>query len=731
MSVKRIAIGAGLLWLVCTAVSSLGPTKGFEPTATITLQATSAKQALKALSDAYQTRLEATPQTAAETVTIRFKAVPLSEAMRRIADAVDGSWKQEGESFLLIRTADQQRAERKSEFDLDVAGIRKAIQKRVEDMGKMQAWNADEADKLATKVKNLVKTFNPNAQQQAFYRQATQLSQEAPIGRAVSQIAAIMDPQELAAVPPYYKTVWSTNPTAMQRPLPAAVAPIIEQFISNQAQWAAAIENHHLTAPTVGGTTYWVGDLGDFQNMESSGKVEVVLLTVQRWNESSSFNFELSAYDSKGKRIAQTQSSLGNIVENYMESMKDVPPQPGEKGITQTPEAAELLASRMANPTQSSKPISPALHDELIHPESVDPLSYFLSSSLIQAAELKEVNMVACLTDNAFYSTFMGTAKEVPVDRFLKRLEYFDEASKIADGWLTLKPTRPYRSRTNRVDRKELGKYLRRIEVKRPLSIEERAAFALALPEPQANYLPTVMASLVKARSEDNFDNNMLRLYGLTTPEQRAKMSSSGLPFEALTDQQMEYVSRMVYGVNSNIQFMPPPQARNAQQIDFNLYYNGLLREPTESLPTGIPRRGVIKLKSDSSYVVMAGPTRNQPYDMAPRELDANSLAWQKYSQERIDLFPWMSDEMQKVDLTRLQFGKRLQITITLQFTPSLSIGQSFDEHDPDQFQTVTIDDLSGDFKKQFTDAYANLAQAYASAKPGTFNRGGGANPPP
>ena len=718
---------AGMTLLALGASCALASSRQADTKVTLTVQATDATHALQQLSDAGKVKLLTTPQTANETLTFRFKDVPISEAMKRIADAVDGTWRSEGETYLLIRTADQQRAERESEFEQDV----ESIKKRTDDLAKMPAWGETEANLLATRVQTLVKGFNPNAASNNFYQQASLLSQQAPIGRAITKIAALMDPHDLAGLPPYYKTVWSTNPTATQRVLPAGVTPIIEEYVLNQATWSAAVESHHLTAPTFGGTTYWVGDFGDFQNAGNSGKVAVVLLSAQRWSKAPMFNLELSAYDDKGKRIGQAQSNLANDYESYMEVMKDDPAQPGVKTIKLDADATALIGFQSRNASTHTK-LPPDLIAKITHPESYDPLRFFLSSSLVQAAEIKDTNMVACLTDNAFYNVLVGASKDISADTFLQRLSFFYTKSELKDGWLVVKPTRASQSREDHADRKELGKYLRRISSGLPMTIDERAAFALALPDQQSNYLCSALASYLEKATNDYFDNNMLRLYGMVTSEQRAKMLSGGISFDSLTENELECVNRMVFGINSNLQYNPPPSQReNGNQIDWDLYYNGLLHEPTESLPDGIPPKGLLKLTTDNSYVVMASPSDSQPYGMRG-EMDPSSLAWQKYSQEHLDLFPWMNEEMQKVDFSRLQYGKRLQMTFTFQFTPVLSLTQSFDQHDKDAFQTVALDGLPDDFKKKYSDAYANLVQSYANAKPGQF--GGpahGANGPP
>ncbi len=728
-----LTLFAGIALLPHHVGSASNRTTQSDPKITLAIQATSMAKALEQLSEASHSSLFTSVQTASDVITLRFKEVPLSEAMKRIADADDASWRQEGEVFRLIRTTDQVRAEKRAAYLKEVETIRKAIQKRSDALAKMPGWNSSEADLLATKVKSLIRGFNPNISNSNFYQQVSQLSQQAPIGRAMTKICAMLDPEELAQLPSSYRTVWSSHPTATQRPLPEGVMPVIEQYMAYQTQWQAAIDKYHVTPPTFGGATYWVGDFGDLQDANSPGKVTTVLLTAQKWSRDSAFSLELSAYDEKGKRIGQAQNSLSTDMSNYTDAMKDVPARPGERTIKPDPEMAPIVSQQFQATQRDPKPYPPQLLKKLLHPEDADPLSYFLSNSLIQASEIKDVNMVGILTDRAFFGSMMGEAKEITADTFIKRLGFFNTSIELKDGWLTVRPTQPDFAREDRVDRKELGRYLRRIVAGKPLTIDEHANFCLTLPPQETNFIPNSMANILHYQDTAYYDHNMLRIYALSTPEQRAKMSGGGLPFEALTESQLECVNKMVYGVNTNLQYTPPQNTDgNNVEFDWNLFYNGLMHEPTESLPNGIPPRGTLKMDVDNSFVVKTQdvPTRN--YTMPGRQMDPSSLAWQKYSQEHPDLFPWMAEESQKVDLSRILYGKRLQLNFTLHFTPVLSLSYSFEEHNSSDFKSVSIDDLPADFKKQFDDAYNGLKQSYANAKPGQFNGNQrGTNPPP
>ena len=182
-----------------------------DPKITLTLPAMSVTSALQALGQTAHISLASSVQTGNDVIVIKLTDVPLSDAMRKIAETLDATWKQEGELYRLVRTADQQRAERNQEYQDQVNKIKKSIKRRADELAKAPAWNTEQAELLATKVKALIKTFNPRSMNSNFYQQTSQLSQQGPIGRAVTKIATILPPDDIASIEPGYRAVWSTN----------------------------------------------------------------------------------------------------------------------------------------------------------------------------------------------------------------------------------------------------------------------------------------------------------------------------------------------------------------------------------------------------------------------------------------------------------------------------------------------------------------------------------------
>lgn len=722
---------AGLTCGSLLVTVAFGAAKQSDPKITMTMEASSAAAALRQLGRAAHVRLLTSPQTANDVISFKFNDVPLSEAMKRIAAVVNGTWKVEDGSQRLIRTAAQQQSESQKEFDETVGIIRKGIQKKKDEQKKMPGWSADEAEALAIRVQALIKSYDPQSKSGDWYQKGNEYSAQTPIGRALVKVVAALDPAELASLPGYMKTVWSSNPTPTQRPLSNEISGIADEFVKAQTDWAAAIDKHQIKAPSIGrGGTAYVGGLGLFQD-DAGGKASVILLSVTRQAPEYGYYCILTAYGPRGKQIAQANTILSYSDDEHKSALLS-PAAVGEEKVKLDDDALALIANRDKSPGRAKK-VAGGLIGRLLRPEQFDPLSIFLSPKLIQAATIKKVNMVAHLSDNMLMPDVYLSTKETPVDEFLQKDVRVGASVDLENGWLTITPKRPSERRLRQADRAVLGKYLRRLSTGRPLSIDELATFVEPLPDTNDNSMPDGLCGFLRRDIYEQYDEDMLRLYGLLTPEQKSRMAGDGLPFGTLSEKELEYVGRMVYRTVTQVGYMPQkaPQGQQAQPEE-ELFKSDLMREPTECLPAGVPPDGILTesvTNTSAVYLLYADPD----VDVSGKRgstWDARQLASLKYMQDRPEIFLHAIDDSNKFNFDRLMFGRQVSMNFTFQFTPKVGMTQDLSGTNLDDFKPATINDLPDDFKKQFQDAYKHYAKIYANAKPGD-PYGTGSAPPP
>jgi len=630
------------------------------------------------------------------------------------------------------RRSDQQRAERNREYALDVERFSTSIQKVSDEIKNMPGWSAAEAENLARRAEGLMRDYRPSAPLSNWFQSASEITKQAPTGRIMKQISGLLDPKELASLPLFYKTVWSSNPTAMQRQLPREIWPCIEQFWQGQAEWSAAADRHNLNDPVANLGNYWLGGFSD--SREQSGKgIGKVLLSATRSTPGGGVSLEFSAYDERGSRIGQSSMTLGEGFDGYMGAMKEDPASQGERMI-QFDGESKMLLSALGGSGRPGQPIPADLLSRVARADLNDPLSYLISPALIQSAEIKGVNMVACLPDSAVYGSLMGRGGDVHVNQILTRLSFFQTTYEIKDGWLVVKPSRPNEARVFRADRTVLAKYLQRLSSGKPLIMEEAGYFAARFPDRVANSLPQQMARFFPGQQNDSYNQEMLRLYGLLTQEQKQRMVNGGLPLKALTQVELDQVGRMIYGASPSLQYrmqIGQPGRSGPQQSDWMLFNTGLLHEATESLPTGIPPQASIKVQVNDSYVVVPSHEGANSNGAHGQMMNAQTLAWVQFSQERPDLFPYITNAGQRTDLSNLEYGVRIDLVFTIDLTPTLSIVQSLDGRGDSDFVKVTLDSVPDDFKKKYLQAYQNYKRAYANARPGQGIGQDGGVPPP
>jgi hypothetical protein len=687
---------------------------------TLTVPAQSVKSALDRLSAELHVPLAASPETAADVVCFRLKDVPFQEALKRIAEAVDASWQPAGSGYRLVRSSEQLRAEKTRETSADVERFRGEIQRATAGLQNLAPWSSGTAERLAVAAESFLKSNDPQGGDIRASAAAYDLTQKTPLGRVVKELAQAMDPRDLVDLPAFYRTVWSSNPTSMQRPFSRDTWQVVENFLKDQAEWNAAVERHGLSDAASLSRGYSTGRVFDWQNM-SPHTVSTVLLSASKVTPSGSVMLEFAAYDKAGRRLGQSQLSLSEFYGEYAQNGKktDGSASPPEQLISFGPDAKYLVASSSGHRAEADA-WPKELRDRVAAPEECDPLALFVSPALIHAAEMKGVNMVASLPDTSISVAAMGNAADVRFDQLLGRLAYFQTSAELKDGWLMVRPMRPSESRIHRADRAVLGKWLRGLASGTPVTLDEEASVALSLPDPRINLLPHFMSGLFHQRPGGEPNPDLLRLYGMLTPEQRQRMTGSGLELGRLTNAELVFVNRLLYGPGTILQFKAPSSEElksGELPPKMALFNNGLLREATEALPSGIPTEGVLRLKLSSSQVAkgnMQGAREGHGQMLTPR-----SLAWQRFSQERTDLFPTATQPGRQVDLTNLQIGWQSNLTFTFAFTPMLSMVFGMDGSVGRDFETVTLDSLPDNFKKQFDDAYQGFVRMYANARPG------------
>jgi len=688
--------------------------------------ALNAKAVLKDLSKVAGIPLTTTPTTADEVLVIRFKNEPLADAMKRIAWAVEGEWKSQGEGFVLARSSEIVHNEERRELALNIKMMKEGLDERRKSLADAQTFNADEAGKLATQVNALVKRFNPQEQNSTFWREKDKLQSAGPLGRALSRLAILFDPEELANMPTQSKVVYALDPTNAQRRLSPAAGDIVQAYLDEQSVWAEAAARQQIHNPEFNGTTYSLGDLTGGLEPLTRDKFGKMLLSVYRWNGMlPSCQFELQIADKQGKVVGRAST---NIMPTYakLESFLTAKPPADAKQLDVPAETAAML--KIYRLQRDESPIVESLRRKLLQPEALDPLGFATGNLLMICADEKDAQMVVDLPDTMLESYFVDGKKFVP-DWFLSRVSYpYLEKSPEATG-IGFRPLYPASEREHRVDRSALGTFLRRYAQGTPPSIDEQASMALSLPRQSENGLPNTLRMGVMRDQLSTPDENVLRFYGHLDDEAKLAAIKGNLKLSQLPPGCKEDLGRILSAQYVNLNYVQP--TGNQDPEAWNRFYNGIYREPTEFMPDGLTASSYLHITVTNDTVARVPQRYVGQASYGAQTMTPQDMAWQIFASSRTDLFPWMATQGQSVPMNKLQYGSRAQLQFTFQFTPQIMMSQALESLDMGDGRYYTLDELPEAFRKQLNEQIELTKKSYANVQPGQFSPNIHASPPP
>jgi hypothetical protein len=382
----------------------------------------------------------------------------------------------------------------------------------------------------------------------------------------------------------------------------------------------------------------------------------------------------LTAYDEKGRTHSSAIVYLNSLsqeeVDTRMARMRAVPPKAEGPTIEPDQEATALIMYRVGSATAPR--LEPALLSKVMDPTKHEPLSLVASKSLVQAAELRNLNLVACISDFEPLGGHLLRGAKVPVDLYLDRLRYLGSEVDVKDGWLVVRPMKPVQDRVRRVDRAVLADYLKmRRENPKP-SIEQRSYFAWRMPLPLDNLLVTFWEMYgLGSNGSIPFgpDQDVLRLLGSLSATQIAA-SKTGVAFRSLSPEQLGVVRRLVYGFEP--WYRPKTGTSDALADLFSTRQN-LASQPTEFMPDGLPPHATLRITETISMVTVAPELRLRDMTRDEAQMDPKAYAREKLRQS--DKSGLSQDELDmRIDLDAIRLARQRKITLTFDLTREIEL---------------------------------------------------------
>ena len=662
--------------------------------------------------------LSTATSTKDDVLCVRFKDVQASEAMKKIAETLNASWRQVDGVYVLERTAAQQRDEQRAEHKAFIEGIAKALAKKAADAKQTPALNNAGMEQLAKDYQVALQTFNP--QDSKTYSKVNQLAGRTPSVRIMPRITAALDPEELAGLPVGIKVVYSTKPTPSQRQFPDYLQPLCDEMLSQGRKWQEVQTNANLHRISTRNSSYGVPGLTE----TADAQPELTYITVLRSSDAS-WEIGLHFMDAKLSEVLSGFDSIGYDYGNVYFAMGKQKPEDKPIKIDLDDEDRAFISS-----FGGDQPVLPALRQKMLDPQQNEPLGMFASKWLLQIAEKKNENVVAYLADSF---VFPGLQKNQEATAsgllgFWKAMQSLNEA----DNWITIKPKKPVFSRQTRIDRGLLGRYLRVMESGRARTIEEDADFALRLESAQSSALLEWWRSALKINGLNMDDSRMLMFYGaLSSNDKSFARGRDGLRLRGLGDECLRQLAPSIYGRYSDLRYEYPgndPGSTEADMVFYRRYSSSLyFQEPTVYFPDGYPQKATLQIYDFTSEVAYVIDSKGG----AGRSFKATDLGWQIFSQSRPDLFEWMKSPQMQIDPTHLALGKRRDLTLVFTFANGMRFIKNLMEVHPPSGRGVPYTQLPATFAKQVQDAIDSSVKQYKDAQPRRQQDGNNKTIPP
>ncbi len=675
-----------MLVISSLAITLLAPARIYQQ-ATVQITGKSLELALPEIGNVFQTKLSASPSTARDVIVMAVKDASLKDVMAHISTAFEATWRETSTGYMLVRTADQVRDQRKRELATRAKTISLGLEAKRKELEKFPVWDEKEADKMIKEYQSLVRTFNPNDQRSSFWQKANELQKRSPLARALSQLISYFDANELAQIGSDSAMVWSSQPTRMQRPLPQRVVQAIGNAVAIEKQWRQKISAAGLSAPQVGNTTYYLPGISD--SNDSLDEAQKVNIRVRNSQMTGGMQVQVTILSSEKAELQSTYDYLNRgFAPDLFESKK-----PKEGEILLELQGFEKACAEAFQPMQQQiKKIEPQFLDLLLNPVQNDPLGLLGGPLLIQYAAKTKQNLVAHVSDMAVL-TFLGQTK-IPLSQFETRFSALLHSISSKDGWLEVQPTMAIEDRENRVDRKALARYVQKT-IGPSFPLEERSTILAQLPLPNSNVLPAVWEMLALGKMSPQVDaSRIVRFYGMLAPNQRLAMKNAQLQARNLQPNQLAELEKVVYGGDGRISItreapkaMKPGRAFNPTS------------DPTEVLPNGIPADALLKVNITEETVAIPIRTGGQPgYYENPAGTNASTLAWNVVEQER-----GINNNTFRGTLSteKINVSQRLNYQFIIELGPGISMNTtSYDL--VGQIRTVSYSELPEAFKTEY-----------------------------
>lgn len=736
-----------ILLAMVLGLSTFGTSQSASPKITYTTVAVPVGVALSEISKQAGMRLTVSPQVASEIVVVSFKGVSLDDVKTQIAKVCSAKWEISDGGEMLVPDLVQRRQEEQKE-------------------------KAELTAQIAKELKNMVESLNPPKKdpkakvdpEEAEMERMMMFRSGGAANKAVIKLAAAIGATNFASMDGRVRVVYSTHPTRMQRQMlggyNAILGQLVTEYNSELVQKQKDKANHPVeeTAESkrMQEMMKMFGEFDEDDDTPVEGTPSKAILVCSRQQLMGGISLQLKVFNEKGKVVIRGSHMIATgggmfdtaDLEDFEFGPDGLPKQKpqtkaeaGEKPIVFSDSTKELgeMSNFMTMGTNTKK-MSEELRMKLLNPDQYDPLSFTHSEALLALAAQKGKPLVACLPDTmeSYIGMFMPKKEGLTPSAYVQSIS--SAAFVSTDGpFVYVKPVESAKSRRERIDRVALGLFLRAVDSRGSVSLDDLATYAQKSNSPMEDslamtYFMVFAPNAIQSGMGGQVSWDMLRFYGGLSTLQKKNMAEGGrLGFNQLNPTQTAALRQMAFGPETALIVDNP----NAKKPDFELpsFMRGAMfgamgndyrSEPTELMPNGLPNDGYVELKLTQDNI--AKPTGNVPAMFGNATLGADELAMLKMFKDMPGM-EQMSAMMPSIDEVRL--GERSVYDFKFIFGQGVTMDKSLnDDRMSSKSPVVKMANLPGEFSKKIEDRLAAFKKL-PFFDPAFFQGGGGGAVPP
>jgi len=648
--------------------------------------------------------MEAAPQTRDEIVIVSVKDVSVDAFRSHLAQAIGAVWKQEGGTWRLGRPLTIEKAQVAEERSRRLVDAKAGVEKLKKQVADQPAFDAQAAQRLATKVSNLYTKYKGHLSDAGGLTESIALEPLSPAGRLSIAAVGMLSAAQIADVDQGERIVYSSNPTKAQRPLPGDLSKVIQRYVVEQNLYSKALR-------TVASSSAWQNSMSPLLARAAPKMPSGLLLCTAHSPYNPNLTVEVMLLDSTGKFLTQVRTLLD------LDAPNPTLPPIKEGKVSLSPYAQRFYYAMQQLTKGKTFIDDPVLMGQMEYPEKNDPLSFIAADGLLGVSEGK--NLIACIPDDGLSEpmfTSMEPDGKLNLAKFSGWLNGECVVKQEAD-WLVATPTFPVQNRELRVDRSTIGPFFRQARKNNGASLD---GILDLLPKVPARYTETLipyvafflLPDLNSAIDDGNIE--LLRVLGRLGPQQRQGVLA-GNPIRVSQMNLASHVdlNHLIYRADS------PISISSSSPSGEDGFEESLATEVTSALPNGVPESAQFTVQVVSSDVVIADGGDSPASGYHP--LSAWSLGSMLARAEHAD----PTDKREQVTIEKYRFGHSRRYDLKLEVSENISLeGQLNENNIPRDKPSVVFDQLP----QAFRDA---VEKARAEVRKQAREQGGGKAPPP